>query len=260
MPFTPSHVAAALPFVRTPLLTAGVVVGTMAPDIPYYVPVPVPRELSHSALGAVTVDPLMALIVVAAWWWLLREPVIDLLPRFVGERIPPLSSTGWRPAGWGWGRTVLVLLISVLLGIATHLIWDSFTHPGWVADHVAVLRVQLGPLLVEKWLQHASTVAGLLAIGVWATRRLRRTPRDPARPTRLTPTQRRAGEVVFGAAGVVAGLVAWIHGIVAGDAPFDPGLVFLVARVGMGVAGAAAILLVILWLIVKPARRARSAS
>jgi len=260
VPFTPSHVAAALPFVRTPLLTAGVVVGTMAPDIPYYVPVPVPRELSHSVLGAVTVDPLMALIAVAAWWWSLREPVIDLLPRVIGERIPPLPPTGWRPVAWGWLRTLLVLLVSVLLGIATHLVWDSFTHPGWVADHLAVLRVQLGPLLVEKWLQHASTVAGLLAVGVWAVRRLRSTPRDPSRPTRLTRSQRRGGQLIFLAAGVAAGLLTWIHGIVTGNAPFDPGLVFLVARVGIGVAAAAAILLVILWLIVKPARRARSAS
>ena len=235
-------------------------VGTMAPDIPYYVPVPVPRELSHGALGAVTVDPLMALVVVAAWWFLLREPIIDLLPRFVGERIPPLSTTGWRPATWSWARTVLVLLISVLLGIVTHLVWDSFTHPGWVVDHLAPLRVQLGPLLLEKWLQHASTVAGLLVVAIWAIRRLRNTAPDPSRPTRLSPALRHAGQAFFLAAGVVAGLTTWIQRIVTGAVPFDPGLVFLVARVGVGAAGAATILLAILWLIMKPVRRARSAS
>jgi hypothetical protein len=202
----------------------------------------------------------MALIAVAAWWLLLREPVIDLLPRLVGERIPPQTMTGWRPAHWGWLRTVLVLLLSVLVGIATHLAWDSFTHPGWVVDHLPVLRVQLGPLLVQKWLQHASTVAGLLVVAVWAVRRLMGVSRDPSRPTRLTRRQRLGGQVIFVAAGVVAGLGAWIHGIVVGVTPFDPGLVFVVARVGIGVAGAAAGLLVILWLIMKRTPRARSAS
>jgi hypothetical protein len=49
MPFTPSHIAAALRFLRTPLIPAAVVVGTMAPD----------RDLSHSVLGLVTVDLLV---------------------------------------------------------------------------------------------------------------------------------------------------------------------------------------------------------
>lgn len=36
MPFTPSHVAAALPFLRTPLIPAALVIGTMTPDLFYY--------------------------------------------------------------------------------------------------------------------------------------------------------------------------------------------------------------------------------
>ena len=153
-----------------------------------------------------------------------------------------------------------MVVLSVLVGAATHLLWDSFTHPGWVADHLGVLRVQLGPLLVEKWLQHVSSVAGLVIVTVWAARRLRATTPDSGRPTRLSRGTRAAAGATVVAAGIAAGLIVWIHGILAGVAPFDPGLVFLVARFGIGVAGAALVLVVILWLIVGRARRARTAS
>ena len=67
MPFTVSHIAAALPFRHAPLIPAAVVVGTMAPDIPYYVPLFVPQDLSHSLLGLVTIDLALALVGVLAW-------------------------------------------------------------------------------------------------------------------------------------------------------------------------------------------------
>ncbi len=260
MPFTPSHAAAALPFLRAPLLPAALVVGTVAPDIPYYVPLFVPRELSHSLLGLVTIDLAMGVVGALLWWFVLREPTVDLLPRVIGSRIPAVGRLAWRPVRWGWPLTVVVLVISVLVGGATHLLWDSFTHPGWVADHLAVLRIPVGPLLVEKWLQHASSVAGLVILAVWAFTRLRRVEPDAARPTRLSTKARAAAGVAIVAAGLAGGLSPWIHGMLAGVAPFDPSLVFVVARFGIGVAGAAAVVVVILWLIAGQARRPRPAS
>jgi hypothetical protein len=260
MPFTPSHAAAALPFLRTPLLPAAVVVGTMAPDIPYYVPLFVPRELSHSLLGLVTIDLALGVAGALLWWFVLRAPIIDLLPRVVGSRIPAVGRLAWRPTGWGWPLTVVVLLLSVLVGGATHLVWDSFTHPGWVADHLAVLRIRFGPLLVERWLQHASTVAGIVILGVWAVIGLRATDSDPDRWCRLRTPPRVAAWAAIGAAGAVGGLIPWIHGMLAGVAPFDPGLVFLVARFSIGVAGAAVAVVVCCWYLVPLARRRHTGS
>jgi len=260
MPFTPSHMAAALPFLRTPLLPAALVVGTMAPDIPYYLPLSIPRELTHSLLGLVTIDLVLGVLGALAWWFVLREAVVDLLPRVIGTRIPRVERTAWRPARWGWPLTIAVLLLSVLIGATTHLLWDSFTHPGWLVDHVAVLRTQLGPLLLEKWLQHLSTVAGLLILGVWAVRRARGATPDASRPTRFGARARLAASTGIVAAGLVGGVIPWVHGMLAGVAPFDPGLVFLVARFGIAIAGAALALVVVLWLIAGGARRPRTAS
>lgn len=260
MPFTPSHAAAALPFLRTPLVPAAVVVGTLAPDIPYYVPLFVPRELSHSLLGLVTVDLALGVLGALMWWFVLREPIIDLLPRAIGTRIPRVGPLAWRAARWGPALTVGVLLLSVLVGAATHLIWDSFTHPGWLVDHVALLRTPLGPLLLEKWLQHLSSITGLVILAIWATTRLRAVTPDRARPSRFSTVARAVAGVVIVAAGLAAGVITWIHGIGSGFAPFDPNLVFLVARFGIGVAGAAVVLAVVLWFVVGRARRPRSAS
>jgi len=250
MPFTPSHVAAALPFLRTPLLPAAVVIGTMAPDVPYYAPLFVPRELSHSLLGLVTIDLLLGIVGALLWWFVVREPVIDSLPRAIGTRIPAVAGGSWRPTGWRWPLTVLVLVLSVLVGAATHLLWDSFTHPGWLVDHVALLRQSLGPLPVDKWLQHASSIAGLTIVAIWAVRRLRHIEPDVARPTRHSAASRTTTWVLVVLAGLVGGLVPWITGIATGLAPFDPALVFRVARFGIGFAAAATLVVIALWHLV----------
>lgn len=260
MPFTLSHPAAVLPFLRTPLLPAALVVGSMAPDIPYYVPLSVPRELSHSPLGVVTVDLVLAVVGALLWWFVLRAPIIDLLPRAIGTRIPAVGRLAWRPAHWGWPLTIAVLLLSAVVGTATHVLWDSFTHPGWVVDQLAPLRVQLGPLLVEKWLQHASTIAGLVILTVWAVRRLRATRSDPDRWCRVRTRWRVAAWAAFVVTGLAGGSIVWIQGMVAGAAPFDPGLVFRVARFGIAAGGAVVVLTVCCWYLVPALRRSRPAS
>jgi hypothetical protein len=247
MPFTPSHVAAALPFLRTPLLPAAVVVGTMAPDVPYYVPLFVHRDLSHSLLGLVTIDLLIGVVGALLWWFVAREPVIDVLPRAIGARIPALPRDGWRPGAWGWTFTAGVLVLSALVGAATHLLWDSFTHPGWLVDHVAVLRLQLGPLPLNKWLQHLSSLGGLVILAIWAVRHLRRVEPDAGRPTRFVTATRVGAWVLIVVAGLVAALVTWIGGMAGGMRPFDPSLVFAVARYGIALAGAATVVVVAIW-------------
>jgi hypothetical protein len=39
VPFTPSHAAAVLPFLRTPLTASALVIGSITPDLPFYLPV-----------------------------------------------------------------------------------------------------------------------------------------------------------------------------------------------------------------------------
>jgi hypothetical protein len=65
VPFTPSHVAAVLPFARTPLVPSALVIGSMGPDLFYYVPLPIERSFTHSLTGVFTVDLVLGVVLFA---------------------------------------------------------------------------------------------------------------------------------------------------------------------------------------------------
>src|SRR5260370_364479 len=79
----------------------------------------------------------------------------------------------WRQSG------SIVLWIAV--GIATHVIWDQFTHSHtWMNAHWSVLHYEVPvpfhtPVLLPKILQHASTILGLLVVAAWCVLWYRRT-------------------------------------------------------------------------------------
>src|SRR5690606_21008716 len=55
-------------------------------------------------------------------------------------------------------------------------VWDAFTHVGrWGIELIPALGDMWGPLPGHTWLQHGSSVMGLLVIAAWALRSLRRT-------------------------------------------------------------------------------------
>jgi len=252
MPFTPSHAAAALLFTRTPLFPAALVAGSVAPDLPYYLPLPIDRELTHEPVGVITIDLLLGLTAFLLWQLAFRTPVLDLSPAWLRERMPQRSPLGWHVSGRVWPVTLLLLVASLVVGSITHLVWDEFTHPGWLVDHVTVLRLQAGPLLVHKWLQHGSTVFGLAVIAVWALRWVARTPVVPT--AGVVHNRIRLGSwIAVAAVFVVSALVAWAVALVAQVtagipfAPLDPGVVFLTARICVASALASAILICVGW-------------
>lgn len=219
MPFTLSHPAAVLPLLRRPFSAAALVAGALAPDLPYFArstPLPVGAQswyepymnatTSHTLLGALTVSLPYA---VALWGLFLvaRRPVGSLLPAPAGPRPPEPdgASALLRRAGW--------VLLSLLIGIATHLVWDSFTHSdGYVVMHVPFLSTPLaGDLTWARALQHVSTIGGLVIIAVYLWRR-----RSRLRPA--TPGGRRrlwcllAVVAGIAAVGAVAGTLEWWGG------------------------------------------------
>lgn len=99
-----------------------------------------------------------------------KEPLWAILPQSVRQRI----ELGPRSLPFRDPVRMLLIAVSVLVGAATHLVWDSFTHDSfWPYRHVAFLSQTvvvpvLGAVEWYKILQHASSVFGLVAISVWA--------------------------------------------------------------------------------------------
>ncbi|QFG21147.1 DUF4184 family protein [Actinomadura sp. WMMB 499] len=164
MPFTLSHTAAVLPLARGPLVPSALVIGSMAPDIPYFFFAMELRSTTHRAHGVVTVDVLIGLAAFAVWHLLWKRPLAALAPARVRRRLP-LDA----PVRWGWA------VPSVAIGAATHVLWDAFTHLNWsFAGELPWLTESLGGVAVYVWLQYISGVAGLAIVLLWLTRWLRK--------------------------------------------------------------------------------------
>lgn len=242
MPFTVSHAVAVLPLATgrpgRELWPAALVIGSMVPDLPYFVPPHRGSNWSHAASGPVTINLALGLLVFALWVLVLRRPLVDLAPRWLADRLPPprsLSAVGWVQAG-----------VSVVIGALTHVVWDSLTHPHrWGTDHLATLNRGLGPLPAYQWLQYGSGVLGLLALTVWTVLWVRsRRPRSISHRWALEARTR--AWVSVAAAFVGAGTGYWGPAVMAGRA-FDEPVVVRAVTGTISVTGAAVLAVCLLW-------------
>jgi hypothetical protein len=230
MPFTPSHAVVALPFVRTPLVPAAIAIGAMAPDLPLFVRgLPLHYGRTHD-LAWLPLTVLLALALLLVWRTVLRPAARELSPGWLAVRLPgewdrgagdgareTLSVTSVRGAdgarSWrvSWSG-MLLLVVSLLIGVVSHIVWDLFTHEGrWGVEVFPALAGRWGPLAGFTWLQHGSSILGLAILGVWALVWLTR--RNGSQPLArvLPPAVRWAWWASLPA--VLA--IAWVGGLVA---------------------------------------------
>jgi Domain of unknown function (DUF4184) len=201
VPFTGSHPAAVLPFLGTPLPASALVIGSMAPDLPYYLPVDFPWR-THTALALVTSDLLLGACLWALWHGVLAAPAVAAAPRALRGRLTRIP-LGLRVRLRGNG--LLLAVLAVVLGAATHVLWDEFTHPRrWGTEHIPALDEQWGLLPGYRWLQYASGLVGGVVLLVWFVRWWRR-----ARPAPVADPQEPWWVwALLAGVGVVAGGVA----------------------------------------------------
>jgi hypothetical protein len=180
MPFTLSHPAAAIPLARWGLPLSALVVGSMSPDFFFYLRLMPPPwgHFSHSVAGLFLFCLPSSLLVLCCFHMLLKWSIISLLPHALQMRLVlPAAQFTFLP----WSRFAMVV-VAVLIGAATHLIWDSFTHgSGWAVDMLPILLnpvLEVGPTILPlyKVLQYLSTVAGAALVGYWSFSWLRTAP------------------------------------------------------------------------------------
>jgi hypothetical protein len=211
VPFTASHPAAVLPLLRRGRwVSAGLVTGSLAPDIPSFLPLGLTHEQTHPLTSILWPDGLVAVGLLLAWWVLLRPGLAPLWPEAAvrsgrpGWRDPRLRRSPPALLAWlGW------LALSELVGLATHLGWDAFTHiDGYAALHWSPLRGTLAGHLVVDWLQAASSIVGLAVVLAWLYVHWRREP-APAAPQPLAAALRVVVVAAIVLVAVVAAGVEW---------------------------------------------------
>lgn len=252
MPFTGSHPAAVLPFLRTGLPASALVIGSIAPDVPYYAPVPMTPHVTHTLLGAASVDALIAAVVFAGWQALVGPALVAYGPAALRVRLAGSVPAGPVPAGlrvhWSSPSRALRTLAAFVLGSITHVIWDAFTHRGeWGASHVDWLAARHGPLPGYEWAQYASGLVGAAAMAWWCLRWWRR--QAPLRAGQLPP---RPGAPAAGPAWCLVGLCVvagsiygWWYGL-GRDNPVRSAFFFAAIR-GLGAGTVAVLALSVAW-------------
>ncbi|WP_285505720.1 DUF4184 family protein [Actinokineospora sp. NBRC 105648] len=207
MPYTLSHAAAVLPLLRRgPLVGSALVVGSFSPDLLYFIALePGVDDRSHTWLGLLWIDLPVALAVLALYHALVVPAVLALVPgwlriRLVDHVAPP--RLGVVAVGW--------VVVSVLVGGVTHLVWDAFTHhTGWGVEHWPSLRLWLWEGMPRyNFLQYLSSVVGAVLVVVWWRRTLRRAVPATEVPPLYAPP-RRPGLVV--GAVVASGVVLAVY-------------------------------------------------
>ena len=163
VPFTPAHAAAVLPLRRLPLIPSALVVGSLAPDFEYFLRLSPNGSFGHTIRGAFVLTLPLAMIVLWIFHQFVKIPLITLLPDGIQRRLAT-DLNRFRFAGV---RRFLLIVCSLLVGIATHLLWDSFTHRNtWLYHHWRTLAETIrlpivGWVPYYKVFQHGSTVVGV---------------------------------------------------------------------------------------------------
>lgn len=214
MPFTISHAAAVLPLGRTRLPMSALVTGALAPDLPYYLPLPVASAHTHGPAGIAT-DMALGAAALVLYRWVARAPVLAL-----AGRTPQPS--GPHPGTLATMRYGAHVIAALAIGACTHMAWDSFTQLNGAAVRAwPVLSTPVvGPHLLFNVLMYASSAVGLAVVAWWLIRAARAgdgADSTPAAGTRPLRRGERVAAVVLIACCAVAG--ALLLGAGAAEAP-----------------------------------------
>ncbi|MCX2743454.1 DUF4184 family protein [Mangrovivirga sp. M17] len=170
MPFTLSHTIAVLPLRGIKLLSlTGLIIGSMTPDFEYFIRMSLKSEFSHDFLGAFYFDLPVGIAFCFIYHQLCKEFIIDNSPPFISERMVKYREFRW----WSYFKqNAIWIIVSVLIGALTHVVWDSFTHGnGFMVGVFPFLKKGI-PIFGTSYpifymIQHVSTAIGLIIFFYW---------------------------------------------------------------------------------------------
>lgn len=195
MPFTVSHAAAVLPLRRTPLVWSALVIGSFGPDFEYFLRISSDSRSWHYYPDVLLYCLPFTLILFFVFQTVLKRPLAALLPNSVQRRISAEASLP---------RTTtetLLLILSLLIGIVSHMIWDACTHPHtWATNSMhfmwKAMAIYGHRMYVYQFLQSLSSVVGLLILGIYFLIWYGRAPETGELAIKRSPTHKVV--VVFG--------------------------------------------------------------
>ncbi|WP_455432438.1 DUF4184 family protein [Thermocatellispora tengchongensis] len=230
---------------------SAVAAGAMAPDLPYYVPLPFSSGVTHDWWAAPLLDVPLAAGLLVLFHLALRPPLAALAPEPLRARLPA-------PVAYESARRLAAVAVALLFGVVTHLAWDEITQVGgYAVANWPWIRVSVyGPHRLYNVIMYVSSAGGLAVLAAWFAVWYRRAPVVPGRWPGL-PGPLRGAVLAAVACAALAGAVLLGTGERATFSQYD-----LVREVILGLsggAGAALACYVALWHAVRAWRPARTA-
>lgn len=165
MPFTISHPAAVLPVLKNKNINStAVVIGSMAPDFEYFIHFKPYQVYGHTVLGLMFYNLPLVLLVYIIIKLLIKQSLILNLPKLLVCRLYSNTVQTFKLSL----RSTLIFIYSALVGMLTHLIWDSFTHTSGVVVKWLGLNqiIEFNTIKIPQYklLQHGSSLIGFVII------------------------------------------------------------------------------------------------
>lgn len=165
MPFTFSHPAIVLPVTCLPkkyYSLSGLIFGSMTPDFEYFIRMKDYSKYSHTWDGLFWFDVPLGLILIFIFHNVVRNILIGYLPFSLNIRFSSFAKFNWNKY---FRHNIIVVLISLVVGIASHIFWDSFTHStGYFFHNIPFLKERINILNHHvdgaSVLQYVSSVIG----------------------------------------------------------------------------------------------------
>lgn len=166
MPFTFAHPVVILPFKFLPrkwYSWTGLIIGSMVPDFEAFIKLGGGKQLSHSWFGALVFDLPLGVALAFLFHLFIRDSLLEQLPDFLFRRFYFLKNADWVRS---FRKRYGIIILSVIIGIVSHLLLDRFTHTDTYTYHQKA-GINLSPhreTVVRQWLQWGGSVIGVLIL------------------------------------------------------------------------------------------------
>jgi len=167
MPFTLAHPAAVLPLRKLPhnwFSWSALIIGSMAPDFEAILLLNTDKAYGHTIKGMFLLDLPLGMVLWFAFYWVLRDPVLANLPYALRMRLAHFRISKYVVY---FRNNFFKILFSLLIGIGSHLLWDSLTHKNKLFPQLA----QVTPIDGKYFeyfmlLQYLSSAAGIIIVSI----------------------------------------------------------------------------------------------
>ncbi len=166
MPFTFAHPVIVLPLIkryRKYVSATGLIVGSIAPDFESFITFGGNKIYSHHWRASIWFDLPLALILSFVFHQVVRDQLIDNLPKSLFSRFANYRKFDWVAY---FKKHIVIVLCSLYIGILSHFLWDAFTHLNLHRPNAIASTIEFAGHRVYIWLQYINSVVGLILIFV----------------------------------------------------------------------------------------------